>query len=84
MFYKSFIEGVICFSCICWYFNLSVKNKNSLHKIVRISSKIIGDNQRDIIKFCEERTLRKARTILVDKIMSFSQRLRLKSNILLL
>ena len=66
MFYKSFIESVLCFSFICWFFNLSVKNRNSLQKIVRVSSNIIGEPQRDIIKFCEKQMLRKARSISVD------------------
>ena len=32
LFYKSFIESVLCSSFICWFFNLSVKNKNSLQR----------------------------------------------------
>ena len=50
MFYKPFIESVLCFSFIWWCFNLSVKNRNNLQKIVHVSSKIIGDTQRDITK----------------------------------
>ena len=64
LFYKSFIESVLCFSFICWYFNLSAKHKNSLQKIVNISSKIIGEQQRHISQFCEQQVLRKARSIL--------------------
>ena len=66
MFYKSFIKSVLCFSFICWYFNLSVKNKNNLQKIVRVSSKIIGDTRRDITKFCEKQVLENACSILID------------------
>ena len=62
---KSFIECVLCSSFICWYFNLSVKNKNSLQKIVRVSSKIIGETQRNIT-LCEQQILRKARSILAN------------------
>ena len=62
MFYKSFIESSLCFSFICWYFNLSVKNKNSLQKIVCVSSKIIGDTRRAI---CKKQVLRKACSISV-------------------
>ena len=66
LFYKS-SESVICSSLfICWYFNLSVKNKNSLQKIVRVSSKIIGHTQRDITQFCKQQVLRKARSILAN------------------
>ena len=35
-FHKSVIESVLSFSVICWYNSLSVKNKNSSQKIVRI------------------------------------------------
>ena len=66
LFYKSFIESVLCSSFICWYFNLSVKNKNKLQNIVRVSSKIIGETQRDIIQFCEQHILRKARSVLAN------------------
>ena len=66
MFYKSFIESVHCFSFICWYFNLSVKHKNSLQNGVRVSSKVIGNSERDVTQFCDKQVLRKARSILVD------------------
>ena len=45
---------------------MSVKNKNSLQKIVRVSSKIIGETQRDITQFCGQQILRKARSILAN------------------
>ena len=45
---------------------MSVKNKNNLQKIVRVSSKIIGETQRDITQFCEQQILRKARSILTN------------------
>ena len=66
LFYHSFIESVLCFSFISWYFNLhvSVKNKNSLRRIVRLGSKIIGEPQRDLTQFCEQQVLRKAQSIL--------------------
>ena len=65
-FVLPFIECVLCSPFICCYFNLSVKNKNSLQKIVRVSSKIIGETQRDITQFCEQLILRKARSILAN------------------
>ena len=66
LFYNSFIKSILWFSFICLFFNLSVKNRNSLQKVVRVSSKIIGDTQRDITKFYEKQMLRKAHSISVD------------------
>ena len=62
----SFIESVLTFAFICWYHNLGVKNKNSLRRIVGISSKIIGERQRDLSSFCDHQILRKTNTILAD------------------
>jgi len=67
MFYKYFIESVPCFSFVYSYFNLGVKNKNSLQKTIHIISKIIADIQRDITKFSEKHVLRNARSILVNE-----------------
>ena len=66
MLCKSVIECVVYFSLMCWFFNLCVKNRNRLQKIVRVSSEIIGDTQRDVTKFCEKQMLRKAHYISVD------------------
>ena len=67
LFYKSYIESVLCFSFICWYHNLGVKNKTNLQKIIRICSKITGEPQRAISQFCDQQTLRKAHMIVADK-----------------
>lgn len=64
LFYQSFIESVLCFSFISWYFNLSIKNKNSLKRIVSLGSKIIGEPQRDLTQFCEQQILRKGKSII--------------------
>ena len=64
LFYKSFIESVITFSFICWFQNLSLKHKNSIEKMVILSSKIIGAPQRSILSFYKQQCLRKARSIL--------------------
>ena len=63
-FYRSFIESVICFSFVCWFYNLNVKNRNSLLKIVRTCSKIIGKDQRDLGQFCDDQLRKKAKQIL--------------------
>jgi len=66
LFYKSYIESVVSFAFICWYNNLSVKNKNSLRRIVRICSKIIGEDLRDLKSYCNQQLVRKATAILAD------------------
>ena len=40
--------------------------ENSLEKTACVSSKIIGDAHRDIIKFCEKQVLRKSHSVLVN------------------
>ena len=42
------LRAFFVFNFFCWYFNMSVNNQNILLKTVCVSSKIIGDNQRDI------------------------------------
>ena len=66
LFYSSFIESVLTFSFVCWFFSLSVKNRSSLHKVVNLCSKVIGVRQRDLTTFCEHQILRKAHTIILD------------------
>ena len=60
LFYKSFIESVLSFSFICWYRNLSLKNKNSLERIVSLCSKLIGERQRSLGIFNDHQTMSKA------------------------
>ncbi len=45
MYYKSYIESVLCFSICCWYGNVNVKHRNSLNGIVNQGSKIISIKQ---------------------------------------
>ncbi len=63
-FYQAFIESLICFSFICWFHCLSVKDRNNLTSIVKSCSKIIGVKQRDLSSFCNQQILRKAECIL--------------------
>ena len=64
LFYKSFIESILTFSFICWFGSLSVRNKNSLQKIVNISSKVISEPQRSLQAFFEQQVVRKAFSII--------------------
>ncbi len=48
MFNKSFIESVFTFSFICWFASLNLKQRNSLTRITKVSSKIIGTQQQTL------------------------------------
>jgi hypothetical protein len=63
-FCQSFIESLLTFSFVCWFNNVSVKDRNSLVSFVNISSKIIGERQRDLGSFCDRQTIRKAASIM--------------------
>lgn len=41
-FYYCFIESLVTFSFVCWFYGLSIKEKNSLSSIITVCSKIIG------------------------------------------
>ena len=45
LFYCAFIESILTFSLASWFGNISLKNKNSLNKIVKWSGKLIGEPQ---------------------------------------
>ena len=64
LFYKAYIESVLSFSICCWFNNLSVKARNSLTKIVKVSGKIIGAQQSSLTDLHRKATLRKAESIL--------------------
>ncbi len=66
LFYRSFVESILTFSFVAWYFSLSVVNKNKLNKIVNMASKIAGKQQHSMIKLCEFRAVRKSHAILRD------------------
>ena len=69
------VQGMCdCFTTQCWDWDgrgsqaakpgVRVKKKNSLQKIVPLSSKIVGKPQRDLGQFCKQHVLRKANSIL--------------------
>ncbi|XDV19566.1 hypothetical protein PO909_025015 [Leuciscus waleckii] len=66
MFYSCFIESVLTFSFICWYGSLSIKQKNRMQGIVKVSSKIVGTPLNDLHDLYKVRSLKKARAILAD------------------
>ena len=66
MFYKSCIQSVLTFSFICWFVNVSQKDKNKLQRVVNISSKITGLKQTSVTALYEKQILRKANKIIND------------------
>lgn len=42
LFYKSVVLSVFTFSCICWWNNLSVANKNKLERIRKAAQRVVG------------------------------------------
>ena len=45
---------------------MSIKQRNSINRIVRVCSKIIGMSLRDLNTFCEKQTKKKAKSILAN------------------
>ncbi len=66
LFYKSYIEPVLSFSISCWFGNLSVKHKNALNRIVTLSGKIIGKEQRSLSFLFNRKVLSRAQSVLLD------------------
>ncbi len=64
LFYKSYIESILTCSIICWHGNLSVKAKNALSRIVKVSSKIVGTEQSSLTDLYNRQVVRKANSIL--------------------
>ena len=61
-FYISSIQSVMKCSFMCWFVNVSQKDKNNLQRIVNISSKITGLKQSSLTALNERQVLRKANT----------------------
>ena len=66
LFYKSYIESVLIFSCICWFGGLNVTHKNALNRVVNIGSKIIGAQQNNLSVLYNRQVVKKANSILSD------------------
>ncbi len=66
MYYKSYIESVLCFSICCWYGNVNVKHRNSLNCIVNQGSKILGIKQTGLSYRFDQFVLQKAKIIFAD------------------
>ncbi len=66
MVYRSFIETVLIFAMICWYYGLNVKSRSRLQSIINLGSKITGSVQLGLSALCERNVLRKFLTIVDD------------------
>ena len=65
-FYKCFIESVITFNISAWFGSLSNIHRNTLNKVITISSKIIGQVQEPLISIYYRRTKTKGTQIASD------------------
>ena len=61
--YRSIIEPLITYYCICYYPALSVKNRNRLLKISHVSAKIIGLPTPMLSEIIDHAILKKARAV---------------------
>ncbi len=66
LFYCSFVDSILTFCFIAWYFSLSVNNKNKVHKIINTSNNCNGQRQNSMTTTCESRAVRKGRAIIRD------------------
>ena len=67
LFHRSFVESGLTFCFVSWYGSLSLVNKNKLHKIINVSSKIAGVRLESMTSMYETRVLRKGRAITRDR-----------------
>lgn len=65
-FYYTFIESVLAFSICCWYHSITLQDRNRLHNIVKVCSKIIGLPARHLSTVYEQQASGLARRILSD------------------
>ena len=66
--YRSLIESVLTFDMYTWFGNLGVRNRNTLSRIVKMGSKIVGKGQRQLTDIYTTRMRRKAQHIVSDPV----------------
>jgi Domain of unknown function (DUF1891) len=64
--YRSLIESILAFNIIAWFGNLSVKDRTRLTRVVKLASKIIGRQQRQLSDLHHLFIKRKANKIWLD------------------
>ena len=65
-FYRATIESILTFSITVWYGNATQKNRNSLERIVKTASKIIGCQLPSVESLYSVRLLRRSKKIIND------------------
>ena len=65
-FYRCFIESIITFNITSWFGALSNINRNPLNRIIKLTSKIIGQQQESLINIYNKRTKQKSTQITLD------------------
>ncbi|XP_060763137.1 centrosomal protein POC5 isoform X5 [Neoarius graeffei] len=70
-FYYTFIESVLAFSICCWYYSITVQDRNRLHNIVKVCSKIIALPARHLNTVYDQQASGLARRILKDSTRAF-------------
>ena len=65
-FYRAVIESILSFSIIAWYGNSTEKERAQLNRVVRTASKIIGAELPPLDQLYQERTIKKAHSIIAD------------------
>lgn len=65
-FYKCFIESILTFNITAWFGSLSITHRNSLNKIVKLSNKIIGQEQEPLINIYNTQVKKKGSQIATD------------------
>ena len=66
MFYKSCSQSVLIFSFICWFGNVSPKDKNNLQRVVNVTSKVTNVTPSTLTALYEKQVVNKATRILAD------------------
>ena len=64
MFYNAFILSILSSSFLCWFGNLTVKNRTKLNSIVNKCSKIVGVKQASLNEVYERRVRKRAKGIM--------------------
>lgn len=64
--YQGLVESVLCYNICTWYGHLGVKNRAKLAKIVKMASKIIGREQKQLGCIYDDGVEWKAHRILAD------------------
>ncbi|KAJ8290914.1 hypothetical protein GJAV_G00019140 [Gymnothorax javanicus] len=66
VFYKCFIESILTFNITAWFGSLTLTHHNTLNRIIKISSKIIGLEQQSLTTIYNTRALKKGNQIASD------------------